>query len=143
MALVYPVVFIEHPTEADHAITFNGINNFARSRGLEATAGSYFYGVYDDNKKLVGVISGFDNFGPTEIGALWVSESIRGQGYGRALIERAEEWGRSKGSSMITVFTLKEWPVCALYQKLGFTVEFERKGHAKGSIGCYLMKRLP
>ncbi len=142
MSLRYPIVYLQNPTEKDHSVTFNGINEFALSRGLDATAGSYFFAVYDDNKKILGAITGFDNFGPTEIGALWVSEAFRGHGYGRALTDKAEEWARLKGSTMLTVFTLKDWPVCAFYQKLGFTIEFEREGHAKGSIGCYLIKNL-
>ncbi len=142
VSLKYPVVYIQNPTEDDHAVIFHGINDFARSRGLDATAGSYFFGVRNDENKLVGAISGFDNFGPTEIGGLWVCESLRGYGYGRALIEKAEEWGRSKGSPMMTVFTLKDWPACAMYQKFGFTIEHERKDHAKGSVGCYLIKHL-
>lgn len=32
-----------------------------------------------------------------EIGGLVVDESFRGQGFGRALMEKSEEWARSKG----------------------------------------------
>ncbi len=143
MTSQYPIIYIENPSEQDHyGVIFNGINSFARSRGLSATAGAYFFAVYDETKTIVAAISGFDNFGPAEIGGLWVHESLRGQGYGKALVQKAEEWGRKKGCMALTVFTLKEWPAYAWYQTLGFTVEFERPGHVNNMVGCYLIKKL-
>jgi ribosomal protein S18 acetylase RimI-like enzyme len=142
MPLKYPITFIENPTEQDHHVIFKGINEFATSQGLNATAGSCFFAVYDENKTMVAALHGFDNFGPVEIGGLWVHEALRGQGYGRALVQKTEEWGRQNGCKFATVFTLKEWPVCAWYQKLGFKIEFERPGHANNTVGCYLIKKL-
>ena len=143
MTLKYPITFIDNPTEQDHGVLFNGINAFAVSQGLKATAGGYFFAVYDDTNTMVAAISGFDNFGPVEIGGLWVHERLRGNGYGRALVQKAEEWGRAKGCASITVFTLKQWPAYAWYQALGFTLEFERAGHANNMVGCYLIKKFP
>jgi len=138
----YSITSIEMPTEEDHRVLFNGINQFAQSRGFNVAAGSYFFAVYDENERIVAAISGFDNFGQVEIGGLWVDVVLRGQGYGRKLVEKAEEWGFQHGCKNICVFTLKEWPVCRWYQKLGFSVEFERPGHANNSVGCYLIKKL-
>lgn len=58
------------------------------------------------------------------------------------VVDKAEEWARSKRGSSMTVSILKEWPVFALYRKLGFTIEFERRNHSRDSIGCYLIKKL-
>ena len=141
MTLRYPITFIENASEQEYSAIFNGINAHARSQGLEAASGSYFFAVYDETKSIVAAISGFDNFGSAEIGGLWVHESLRGMGYGRALVQKAEDWGRSKGCTSLTVFTLKEWPAFAWYQSIGFTVEFERVGHANNMTGCYLIKK--
>lgn len=137
---MYPIVFIEHPTEAEYAAMCEGINDFARSQGFQPNAGGYTFAVYDDARKIIGMISGFDNFGPVEIGGLWVHENYRNQGLGRALVQKAEEWGRAKGCKAITVFTLKNWPAFSWYQSLGFTLEFERPNHSPHSPGCYLIK---
>jgi ribosomal protein S18 acetylase RimI-like enzyme len=98
--------------------------------------------VYDEGKTVVGAISGYDNFGQAEIGGLWVQESLRGMGYGRALLEKAEEWGKNNGCKNICVFTIKQWNACSWYQSRGFTIEFERLGHANDTVGCYLIKSL-
>lgn len=76
-----PVVYIESPSEDFYTIIHQGINEYAAKRGLEGTGG-YFYVVYDESK-VIAAISGFDNFGPAEIGGLWVDENYRGQGYGK------------------------------------------------------------
>lgn len=142
MSLKYPISFVEEPTEQDHKAIFNGINEFASSRGLNIASGSYFFAVHDENKALIAAISGFDNFGQVEIGGLWINKTLRGMGYGQALVQKAEEWGRKNECKNITVFTIKDWPAYLWYQKLGFTVEFERPGHANNTIGCYLIKKL-
>ena len=135
-----PVVYIDSPSEEFHSIIYKGINEYASKRGLEGTGG-YFYVVYDEGK-VIAAISGFDNFGPAEIGGLWVDEKYRGQGYGKLLVESAQSWAKQKGCKAVTVFTLKDWPVCDWYQKLGFTIEFERPEHRNGLIGCYLIKKI-
>lgn len=138
---MYPVVLIENPTEEDHGVICQGIDNYAAERGLSGTGG-YFYVARDETNQIIAAISGFDNFGPAEIGGLWVDERFRKQGYGKALVDKAEAWAKLKGCHAVTVFTLKDWPVCAWYQRLGFVVEYERPGHANQSVGCYLVKYL-
>ncbi len=142
MTIKYQISEVPTSTEQDYSIICTGINEFAKSLGLNVAAGSFFFAVYDENKSMIAAISGFDNFGQVEIGGLWVHEKIRDVGYGKALVQKAEDWGRSKGCGAVTVFTLKEWPACGWYQKIGFTIEFERSGHANNMIGCYLIKRL-
>lgn len=66
----------------------------------------------------------------------------RSLGYGKALVEKAEEWAKQKGCAGLTLFTLKDWPACAWYQNLGFEIEYERDDHINHSIGCYLIKKI-
>jgi len=138
---MFQIIKIDHPSEEDHGIIHYGMNEYAAQYGMSGTGG-YFFAVYDAANKMIAAISGFDNFGPVEIGGLWVAEQYRNQGYGKALVSKAEMWGREKGCKAITVFTIKNWPACQFYQKLGFNIEYERPGHAQGSIGCYMIKQL-
>lgn len=140
MTMTSPV-YIEHPSEKDHGAIYHGMNNYAAQFGIAITGG-YFFAIYDENKNIIAAISGFDNFGPAEIGGLWVDEKYRNQGCGKALVKKAEEWAKQKKCKAVTVFTLKDWPAFTWYQKLGFIVEYERPGHANNSMGCYLIKKL-
>ena len=84
-----PAVYVESPTEDFYTIIHQGINEYAAKLGLAGTGG-YFYVVYDETN-VIAAISGFDNFGPAEIGGLWVDEKYRGQGYGKLLVEKPKE----------------------------------------------------
>lgn len=138
---MFPIIKLDNPGEEEHGVIYHGMNEYAAQYGMGGTGG-YFFAVYDTANKIIAAISGFDNFGPAEIGGLWVAEHYRHHGYGKALVSKAEAWGREKGCNAITVFTLKNWPACQFYQKLGFHIEYERPGHAQESIGCYLIKQL-
>lgn len=135
------IVYIENPSEEHHGVIIAGIDAYAASRGLKGTGG-FFYAIYDENNNIIAAISGFDNFGPTEIGGLWVDEQFRGLGYGKALVDKAEQWAKQKGCKALTVFTLKNWPACEWYQKIGFSIQFERPNHNNQTAGCYLIKSI-
>lgn len=134
------IVQVENPNEEDHGFIYHGMNEYAATYGMNGTGG-FFFAAYDETKQIISAISGFDNFGPADIGGLFVSEKYRGQGYGKKLVSMAEDWAKEKGCPAITVFTIKDWPAFEFYQKLGFNIEYERPGHAKGCVGCYLIKK--
>lgn len=138
---MFSITRIDNPSEEDYGVIFHGMNEFAAQYNMHG-AGSFFFAAYDSENKMIAAMSGFDNFGPAEIGGLWVAEQYRNKGYGKILISKAEEWAREKGCGAITVFTIKSWPACHFYQKLGFKIEYERLGHAQGSIGCFLIKKM-
>jgi GNAT superfamily N-acetyltransferase len=53
--------------------------------------------------------------------ALVVREDIRGQGVGRALVERVEAWARERGAARVVVTTaLRRAGAHAFYERLGF-----------------------
>ncbi|MCE0722951.1 MULTISPECIES: hypothetical protein [Legionella] len=66
---MHPIVFIENPSEEDHGAICKGIDQYAAQIGLAGTGG-YFYAAYDAHHNIIAAISGFDNFGPAEIGGL-------------------------------------------------------------------------
>jgi len=137
----HSIVFIETPTEEDYAIIANGISQFGAQRGTVGLD-TFFFIAYDENRTIIAAMSGYDNFGPAEISGLWIDERYRQQGYGYAMLAKAEAWARQKGIKSLTLFTLKEWPACAWYQKNGFVIEYERPNHVNNSTGCYLIKKL-
>ncbi|WP_246061799.1 GNAT family N-acetyltransferase [Paenibacillus oralis] len=59
----------------------------------------------------------------TQITALIVDEKHRGSGFGKRLIEEAENWGRQRSSSELIVSTARENYMSAksFYEHLGFT----------------------
>lgn len=96
---INPIVFIENPSEKEHGAIYHGMNNYAAQHGMSGTGG-YFFAAFDENKNIIAAISGFDNFGPTEIGGLWVEEKFRNQGFGIASLVSLLN---SKGQVMLII----------------------------------------
>jgi len=57
------------------------------------------------------------------------------------LMERVHDYGREVGCTLATVATMSFQGVQSFYEKLGYEVDFERKGYANGS-SCLFMKKL-
>ena len=79
-----------------------------------------FFAYVDD--ELAGQISVFKNWNDyAYIDHLAVNENYRGQGIGRALMERAIEWAKARGFSGITLETQdNNVPACRFYASCGF-----------------------
>ncbi len=80
-------------------------------------------------------------YGCLYIDQIWVSETIRHGGWGNKLINAALDYGKKRGCTFASVNTM-DWEALDFYQKLGFTVEFERKGFHKNSVLYSLRKEL-
>lgn len=95
--------------------------------------------VRDPQNKIVGGINGYMYYGCLSIDQLYLEETLRGEGYGRLLVKKAEELAISKNCRFSVVNTM-DWEAKGFYEKLGFIVEFERDGYDKEST-LYCLKK--
>ena len=64
---------------------------------------------------------------------LYVEDSGRGKGIGRALVRSAVEHARARGAQRIELDTTEEnTPAIALYESLGFSARSKAHGHLQG-----------
>ena len=99
---------------------------FVRGRGDEVLGG------------LLGDIWG----GWLHVGSLWVSESIRGRGYGAELMTRAHQYGLDKSCTHSHLQT-GSYEARPLYESLGYNVYAELKNHpARPHSRYFLLRRL-
>jgi ribosomal protein S18 acetylase RimI-like enzyme len=97
--------------------------------------------IRDESGKVIGGCGGDNMYGGLYVGQLWVAESLRGQGYGTQLMQKAETLAKESKCNFIAVNTF-DWEALDFYKNLGFYVEFERKGFDKNSVFYFLRKDL-
>lgn len=99
----------------------------------------FAYFIRDNQDDIVGGCAGDNMYGGLFISQLWITEALRGQGYGMKLMSLAEEFAKKSQCRFITVNTFG-WEALDFYKKLGFYVEFKRQGYDKDSIFYFLKK---
>ncbi|MBS0470537.1 MAG: GNAT family N-acetyltransferase [Proteobacteria bacterium] len=75
--------------------------------------------VRDDGGKIVGGVVGRVWMGSFYIGTVWIDDSLRGKGHGKAMLEMAEAEGRRLGAKMVWLHTLS-WQARPFYEALGY-----------------------
>ena len=73
------------------------------------------------NETIVGMISGKHESGVLYIEDIIVGKGKRNTGIGKALMEAAEEFGRSQGAHKAYLLTGKTWGAAKFYELLGYT----------------------
>jgi len=135
----YTIQYESNPSADDIQVLNDGIMEQAKQKkGMEQLA---FFGFFirDNEGKIVGGCSGDNMYGAIYVGSLWVSEELRGKGYGTQLMREAEKLARESKCHFIAVNTF-DWEALDFYKRLGFYVEFERKGYDKNSTFYFLRK---
>jgi ribosomal protein S18 acetylase RimI-like enzyme len=131
----------ENPSQQDIQILVDGISAHAKQiRGLEPIQ-SHAIWIRDQDNMIHGGCSFCNFYGCLYIDNLWVEESLRGKGYGTKLMMSAEKFGKEHGCHFATVNTM-DWEALDFYKKLGFQVEFARRGFLKESVFYFLRKEL-
>ena len=102
---------------------------------------SFGFFMRDENNQIKGGCNGFIFYGCLYVDQLWVDDSLRKKGYGTQLMQLAEKLAKEKKCLFMAVNTM-HWEALDFYKKLGFYVEFERRGFEKNSIFYFLRKDL-
>ncbi len=95
----------------------------------------------EENGRVVGGVVGGTIWGWFLVEAVWVADELRGQGYGRQLLARAEEVARSRGCghAILDTFTFQALP---FYQEQGYVIYGQLDGFPAGHTRYSLKKDL-
>lgn len=135
----YKIPYEDHPSREDTNFLWKKITDIAiKTRGHKPHESFAFF-MRDENNKIKGGCNGYIFYGCLYVDQLWVDESLRGKGYGTELMKLAENLGKEKKCIFIAVNTM-DWEALGFYKKLGFEIEFERRGFEQNSIFYFLRK---
>jgi GNAT superfamily N-acetyltransferase len=95
----------------------------------------------DESRKIMGGIIGHVWGGWLRVAFLWVDESLRGQGYGGQLLQRAEDEARGYGckNAHLETFSFQARP---FYERFGYQIIGELPDYPPGHTWYFLRKAL-
>jgi GNAT superfamily N-acetyltransferase len=139
--MTYDISYDPEPSHDDTKIIWKGISEHAKKvRGL-SSGKPFAFLIRNNAKQIKGGCSGYIFYGCFYVDLLWVDEALRGKKYGSLLMKDAEKLAYDNHCHFIAVSTM-DFEALDFYKKLGFTVEFERKGFDKNSSMFFLRKNL-
>ncbi len=96
--------------------------------------------VRNEEQEIVAGVSGWTWAHACEIRTLWVHAAWRGQGYGRRLLEAAEEEAQAHGCSIILIGSYS-FQAPEFYQSCGYRLAWQLNDFPPGHRHCYLVKQ--
>jgi GNAT superfamily N-acetyltransferase len=97
--------------------------------------------IRDDNNQILGGIIGFTFWGWLAVDLLWVKDNLRGQGYGRRLLQAAEQEAIARGCKQVLLDTFS-FQAPEFYRRQGYEQFGVLDGFAGKHQRLYFRKRL-
>ncbi len=95
----------------------------------------------DSDGEILGGVIGMTYWNWLYISLMWLPEVLRGQGYGRQLLEMAEDEGRKRGAEYAYLDTFS-FQAPGFYKKLGYQLFGKLEEFPPGHSRFFLKKRL-
>ena len=139
---MYSITFEENPTIQEIDILGEGIDQYTESLFRNRTSKQLTFFLRDEKGTIVGGVHGkCGSFGWLYIAALWVSEHLRGDGYGIRLMNCIEQEAIKNGCQNAYLDTFS-FHAPKFYQKLGYKIFGELEDFPLGYSRYFLRKRL-
>lgn len=97
--------------------------------------------IRDAQNEIVGGLMGKTHWGWLFISHLWVAEGLRGQGYGKQLLLKAEQAAKQRGCSHAYLDTFS-FQALGFYQRLDYKIFGVLQDYPPGHARYFLQKQL-
>jgi GNAT superfamily N-acetyltransferase len=138
----YTISIDPAPSDSDLDVLGKGLDQFTENiAGVEDRKNITFF-LKDDNDEIVGGITGaYGNYDWLWVGTLWVSDAVRGKGYGEQLLYAIEQEAVKNGcgNAYLNSFSFS---AVEFYKKNGYTVYAELEDFPPGHNLNSLRKKL-
>jgi GNAT superfamily N-acetyltransferase len=129
------------PTPEDVAAVRAGLMAFNDSKGGPVQLQRVAVYLRDGGDVIRGGLVGFLSWNWLSVDLLWVDQSLRGQGYGSAILDCAETVARDSGCVGVKLDTY-EFQARPFYEKRGYVVFGVLEGYPANTRTYYLQKAL-
>ena len=129
------------PSSAEQEFLENRLYEFNSAQIQQDDGQLFAFFIRNEQQEILAGLSGWTWAQACEIRILWVHAAWRGQGYGRKLLESAEEEALLRGCKVILIASYS-FEAPAFYQKCGYEIAYQLKDFPPGYRHFYLVKRL-
>lgn len=137
-----PVLTKSVPSSEEVKFLEDRLYEFNRSQTGQDDGQLFAFLIRNDRQEIVAGLYGWTWAHACEIQGFWVHHSLRGQGYGRQLLEAAEHEARARDCRVILISSYS-FQAPAFYQECGYEIGWRLNDFPPGHQQCYLVKRLP
>lgn len=135
---IFEFEITENPISKDLDFLTDQINKDSKGHGS-----AYPFAIFLRNQsgEMIAGCNGSIVFGSIYTDQLWVDPNYRNQGIGKEIMEAVHKYGKKQGCILATVTTM-DFQAPNFYNKLGYAVDFSRKGYQKGASCIFMSKKL-
>lgn len=126
---------------ADVNVIVKALTEFNASKANGETPSYLLITVRDREQNVVGGLVGATYLGWLQVQAVWVSEVLRGKGYGSRLMQQAEDETRARDCPKVFLETLS-FQALPFYEKIGYKVVSQIADFPLGGVRYALTKML-
>ncbi len=137
----YTITLQNKPNPDDEKFVWDSLTAYNRLHAGDDNYQKLAVFLRDNQNNIVGGLLGETFWGWLHIGILWVSEDLRGKGYGRDMLASAEKEAVKRGAHAVFLDTM-DWQALEFYQKHGYTIYGQLEDFPVGHIRYYLKKSL-
>ena len=134
----YKIVYTEEP---EWGIIGGGISAYNDQHGGDSKGQLLCFVLQGPGEEVVGGVIGETHWDWLYINLMWIREDLRKQGYGKRLLELAEDEARKRGAKNAYLDTFS-FQAPDFYQKYGYRVFGELKDFPEGQQRYYCRKKL-
>ncbi len=137
----YEILYVEKPDDAIWEVVGGGIRDFNKAQAGSDQSTMLCFALKSPGGEVVGGLIGETVYDWLYISLMFVKDDLRGHGFGRQLMVRAEEEARKRGAKNVYLDTFS-FQAPDFYKKLGYRVFGELKDFPPGQTRFFMTKPL-
>lgn len=131
----------DQPSDADTQTLIRNLVSYNNAQAQKEDWQALAIFIRDDGGVIAGGLDGYTHWGWLFISHLWLTEALRGRGYGTQLVEQAEQEAIQRGCHGAYLDTF-DFQALGFYRKLGYDVFGVLEDFPPGHRRYFLQKRL-
>jgi GNAT superfamily N-acetyltransferase len=137
----YTIQLEDEPAPEDFQFVFDALTEYNRAYAPDIDYRRLCLFIRDEQNNIIGGLLGETAWGWLHVSILWLSEGLRGQGYGSRLLAMAEAEALARGCHSVHLDTM-DFQARPFYEKHGYLVFGQLDDFLIGHSRYFLRKKL-